>query len=79
MPIQLLSAQIEGLRSEMIRLAEHKGSLIDPQVIEVSQQLDQLLVMMQRLQKTPASLHSDRGTTLLGNRIEARLEQASLS
>jgi len=53
MPIQLLAEQIEGLRSEMIRVAENKGSLVDPQVIELSQRLDQLLVLMQRLQKTP--------------------------
>ncbi|MGZ4164950.1 MAG: Spo0E family sporulation regulatory protein-aspartic acid phosphatase [Tumebacillaceae bacterium] len=54
MCIQILTHQIEGLRAEMVKLAERKGSLCDPQVIALSQQLDQLLVTMQRLtKKTP--------------------------
>jgi hypothetical protein len=51
MSLQRLTHQIEGLRSEMIRVADLKGSLMDPQVIALSQQLDQLLVVMQRIKK----------------------------
>jgi hypothetical protein len=35
----------------MIKVAECKGSLVDPQVIALSQQLDQLLLTMQLLTK----------------------------
>jgi hypothetical protein len=49
--MQRLGRQIEGLRAEMIRVAESTGNLLDPRVIEISQQLDQLLLMMQRLQQ----------------------------
>jgi hypothetical protein len=51
MSIQRLNREIEGLRSEMIRVAEHAGSLVDPRVIALSQQLDQLLVLMQQLKR----------------------------
>ncbi|HEU4963327.1 MAG TPA: aspartyl-phosphate phosphatase Spo0E family protein [Bacilli bacterium] len=49
MGIRTLAREIETLRAEMIRVAEYKGCLHDPQVIELSQRLDQLLVRMQRL------------------------------
>ena len=60
MSIQRLNREIEGLRSEMIRVAEHTGSLIDPRVIALSQQLDQLLLVMQRLKRSEQKLTPDQ-------------------
>lgn len=60
MSLQQLNREIEGLRSEMIRVAEHTGSLIDPRVIALSQQLDQLLVVMQRLRRSQQQHTSDQ-------------------
>jgi hypothetical protein len=41
--------QVEILREKMIALALEKGSLLDEEVVAVSQQLDRELVMLQRL------------------------------
>ena len=60
MSMQRLTHQIEGLRSEMIRVADLKGSLMDPQVIALSQQLDQLLVVMQRIKKNGGCDEAER-------------------
>ncbi|MCF8567848.1 aspartyl-phosphate phosphatase Spo0E family protein [Alicyclobacillus tolerans] len=39
---------VEYLRNKMIRMAENRGSLAHPDVIAVSQQLDNLIVHIQR-------------------------------
>ena len=57
--IHRLNREIESLRSEMIRVAEHTGSLIDPRVIALSQQLDQLLLVIQRIKRSEQSQTSD--------------------
>lgn len=56
MGINTLAQDIETLRAEMVRIAETKGSLNDPQVIQISQRLDLLLVQMQRIYNRPAPL-----------------------
>lgn len=48
MTSSMLAVQIEGLRSEMIKVAERQGSLVDPQVVEISQRLDRLILLMQQ-------------------------------
>jgi hypothetical protein len=42
----------------MIKVAERKGSLVDPQVIALSQELDQLLLTMQLLKKNAFLIES---------------------
>lgn len=44
-----LELKVESFRIQMIELAAEKGSLIDGKVIEISQQLDTLLVRLQRM------------------------------
>lgn len=44
-----LELKVESFRIQMIKLAEENGSLIDGKVIEISQQLDTLLVRLQRM------------------------------
>lgn len=44
-----LELKVESYRLQMIKLAEEKGSLRDGKVIEISQQLDKLLVRLQRM------------------------------
>ncbi|WAH38314.1 aspartyl-phosphate phosphatase Spo0E family protein [Alicyclobacillus dauci] len=39
---------IEELRIAMITIAEKKGSLCDPEVVAISQQLDEWLVLAQQ-------------------------------
>ncbi|WP_081857187.1 aspartyl-phosphate phosphatase Spo0E family protein [Tumebacillus flagellatus] len=56
---QKLVGKIEGLRAEMIRAAESAENLHDPKVVEISQQLDQLILRMQILtQRPPQSARS---------------------
>lgn len=43
---------IECVREEMIQTAEDRGSLTHPDVITVSQELDRLIVKLQRLNLT---------------------------
>ncbi|MBL0387028.1 aspartyl-phosphate phosphatase Spo0E family protein [Tumebacillus sp. ITR2] len=50
---QKLVGKIEGLRAEMIRVAERAENLHDPQVVAISQQLDQLILRMQLLSQRP--------------------------
>lgn len=52
--------KIEQLRLQMIKLAEKKGSLIDPSVIAVSQELDQLLIQLQRIKMKGKGFHNTR-------------------
>ncbi|WAH38251.1 aspartyl-phosphate phosphatase Spo0E family protein [Alicyclobacillus dauci] len=40
---------IEELRFAMINMAEQKGSLSDPEVVAISQQLDEWLVLAQQV------------------------------
>lgn len=47
--LMYLRRKIEWFRQRMIKLATKKGSLIDGEVIEVSQRLDMLIVEYQRL------------------------------
>jgi hypothetical protein len=47
-----LSRMIEKLRCQMIELAAEKGNLMDENVIEISQQLDKLLLQFQKLKET---------------------------
>jgi len=42
--------RVEYLRRKMIVLAEEKGSLVHPEVVSVSQELDVFLVQIQRRQ-----------------------------
>lgn len=42
---EALLKQIDQLRSELHRLIGQNGSLLDPDVIEKSQQLDRLIVL----------------------------------
>lgn len=73
MSVQQLTLQIEGLRSEMIRTAETIGSLNHPQVIALSQELDQLLVIMQRLKKKnrpPRYMSTSSGLVTLGELLQ---------
>lgn len=44
-----LEFKVEKFRVQMIRLAEEKGNLLDGKVLEISQQLDRLLVQLQRM------------------------------
>lgn len=47
--LMYLRRKIEWFRQRLIKLAAQKGSLIDREVIEVSQKLDMLIVDYQRL------------------------------
>ena len=47
MNVGILSSNVEELRGRMIRIAKERGSLVDEHVVEISQELDQLLVQLQ--------------------------------
>ena len=42
-----IKATIEELRNDMISVAEETGNLCDPEVIRISQQLDEWIVLAQ--------------------------------
>ena len=46
---RVLVQTIEQLREQMVKTAERQGSLVDAHVVAISQQLDTLLVKLQRL------------------------------
>ncbi|MCS7464671.1 aspartyl-phosphate phosphatase Spo0E family protein [Paenibacillus doosanensis] len=57
-----LKQHMEQLQKRLYRLVEQTGSLVDPQVVELSQQLDHLVVTLQRRRM------SRKRTSLLKNR-----------
>ncbi len=57
MNVGTLSSNVEKLRIRMVRLAKERGSFIDEHVVEISQELDQLLVQLQT-KKEPGNYSS---------------------
>ncbi|MFB5189396.1 aspartyl-phosphate phosphatase Spo0E family protein [Alicyclobacillus fastidiosus] len=46
--MEALENEIEQLRTMMISVAEQKGNLCDPEVVQISQQLDSWIVVAQQ-------------------------------
>lgn len=44
-----LKQNLERMQFQLYRLVEQKGSFIDPKVVELSQEIDQLVLTMQQL------------------------------
>ncbi|MFE5317483.1 Spo0E family sporulation regulatory protein-aspartic acid phosphatase [Paenibacillus sp. NPDC056579] len=57
-----LSQHMEEMQKRLYMLFEETGSLVDPQVVELSQQIDHLVVKLQRRRM------KHRRTSLLKNR-----------
>lgn len=62
---------VEYLQKKMIQAAEERGSLMHPDVIEISQQLDRFIVMAQRINLT---MHAEaqRDSTPIAQALETR-------
>jgi hypothetical protein len=43
--------ELHALRLKLVETAEARGSLIDPDVIAISEAADQLIVLLQQMQK----------------------------
>jgi Spo0E like sporulation regulatory protein len=43
--------ELQVLRTKLFEMAEARGSLTDPEVLAISEEADQLIVMLQHIQK----------------------------
>ncbi|QHW32107.1 aspartyl-phosphate phosphatase Spo0E family protein [Paenibacillus rhizovicinus] len=43
--------ELQVLRKKLFEMAEARGSLTDPEVLAISEEADQLIVMLQHIQK----------------------------
>ncbi|MFC4811817.1 Spo0E family sporulation regulatory protein-aspartic acid phosphatase [Paenibacillus sp. GCM10023250] len=43
--------ELQVLRTKLFEMAEARGSLTDPEVLAISEEADQLIVMLQQMQK----------------------------
>ncbi|TBL80345.1 aspartyl-phosphate phosphatase Spo0E family protein [Paenibacillus thalictri] len=44
-----LTKQIEQMKSKLYKLVESEGSFVAPEVVELSQMIDRLIIQIQRL------------------------------
>ncbi|GGG87045.1 MULTISPECIES: aspartyl-phosphate phosphatase Spo0E family protein [Paenibacillus] len=47
----ILLNQLQSLRMKLHEIAEARGSLTDPEVLAISEEADQLIVVLQQLQR----------------------------